>query len=131
LKAARIAGLWLPVAGMMGLLFYVSSRSDVPAMPSGWDKLLHLGAYGLLGLLSLRAVHGGWGRLTVAGSVGAVLLAGGYGIFDELHQSRVAGRHASVGDWLADLAGVLLALVFVATLLAVRKTARAEGKGTS
>ena len=78
-----------------------------------------------------QVAHGGWGRLTVAGSVGAVLLAGGYGIFDELHQSRVAGRHASVGDWLADLAGVLLALVFVATLLAVRKTARAEGKGTS
>ena len=130
MKPARIVGLWLPVAAMMALLFFLSSRSDMPGMPTGWDKLLHLGAYGLLALLALRAFHGGWGRLTAAGSAGALLLAGGYGIFDELHQSRVAGRHASVGDWLADLAGVLLALILVATLLAVRKAAGAEGKGT-
>ena len=129
MKAARIAGLWLPVAAMMGLLYYVSSRTDPPGLPSGWDKVIHLGAYALLGLLALRACHNGWSRLTPGGTLAAVLLGAAYGAFDEFHQSQVAGCHASVGDWLADLAGLLLAVVFIATVLAIRRTAGSEGKG--
>ena len=110
---SRILSCWAPVVAFMGLLYFLSSRSDlVPSIPSGWDKVLHAGAYGVLAGLSLRAFHGGLGRLARLPTVLALLLTIAYGMLDEIHQSHVVGRDASVLDWLADVAGSLHGATF-------------------
>ena len=77
-------------------------------LPAGTDKLAHGALYLILGL-SLA-----WGKGRTGSNVGWVLLllmGVGYGALDEWHQSFVPGRDASVGDWMADSVGVMLALV--------------------
>ena len=72
------------------------------------DKLVHGGLYLILGL-SLA-----WGKRRTESDVSGLLfllMGMGYGALDEWHQSFVPGRHASVGDWVADSAGVMLGLV--------------------
>ncbi len=125
----RRLSLWLPVAALMALLFLVSSRSDLKGVPKDWDKVLHLGAYTLLGLLALRAFHGNWKRLAWRPALGALLLTVGYGALDEFHQSSVSGRDASLGDWLADLGGAVLALACLGLIVASRLRAVARRTG--
>jgi len=62
------------------------------------------------GLLALRASHGGWAAPRARATLVALLVAIGYGGFDELHQALVPGRNASLADWLADAVGALLAV---------------------
>ena len=124
----RVLSLWAPVAAFMGLLFFLSSRTDLGAVPTGWDKVAHTAAYGVLGLLALRACHGGFRALRPRPSLVAILVTVSYAALDELHQGRVVGRHASVLDWVADLAGSLLGVVFMGLLLALRT--RLTGRGS-
>ena len=108
----------------MVLLYLLSGRSDlVLSTPPGWDKLLHAGAYGILAGLSIRAFHGGLGRLAPWPTVFALLLTIAYGMLDEIHQSRVAGRDASMLDWLADVVGAGLSVV-VLGMLALSRSKR-------
>ena len=55
-----------------------------------------------------------WGKVRTGSGVSGLLfllMGVGYGALDEWHQSFVPGRDASVGDWVADSAGVILGLV--------------------
>jgi VanZ family protein len=103
---------WGPAAVWAAFLFLLSSRPTLPVqMDNGLDKVAHFGAYLILGgLLTF-----GSERLHLS-SWFAVLLGFSYGAIDEIHQSYVPGRYASVGDWIADalgtLAGVFLFLLF-------------------
>ena len=98
---------WGPAVLWAAVLFFSSSRSDVPGaslfdwVPAG-DKLVHLIAYGVLGALLAR------GRRLQGHVPHAVLVLTGavYGASDEWHQSFVPGRQVSVLDWVADLCGV-------------------------
>jgi VanZ family protein len=110
LSAARRIGLWAPVGLLMAAIHFVSGQGDPPGPGAGWDKLLHAGVYFALGLLCSRACHGGVGPLRVAAALVALALAAGYGALDELYQSTVPGRDASVGDWIADAVGAAAAL---------------------
>jgi VanZ family protein len=94
----------------MAAIFLASGTSDPGVNVAGWDKLLHAIAYLILGLLTLRACHGGVCGLRAGATVAALAITIGYGLVDELHQSRVPDRHASVGDWAADTIGAVLAL---------------------
>ena len=116
----KILRLWAPVAAYMALLFALSSREHIVSMPSNWDKVVHTAAYFVLGALALRACHDDLRRLALRPAIGAVVLTAGYALIDELQQSRVAGRHASVLDWLADLLGAALAVACVGLLSALR-----------
>ena len=108
----------------MGLLYLLSARSALGvSTPPGWDKVLHAGAYGLLAGLSIRAFHGGLGRLAPWPTVLALLLTSAYGMLDEIHQSRVVGRDASMLDWLADVVGAGLSVVALG-MLAVSRSKR-------
>jgi VanZ family protein len=111
----------------MALLFYLSSRSGFAAVPSGWDKVAHAGAYTVLGVLALRACHGGLHRLAPGPALAALLVTAGYAVLDELHQGRVPGRDASGLDWLADLGGAGIAVVVVAALVWVRSKLSQRG----
>ncbi len=118
---AALALVWAAV------LFWESSRANpFPFLPQGLlaqDKLLHAGAYAVLGALvaaSLRTRVGPGHAVLVA-----VLLAAAYGATDEWHQAYVPGRDADPLDWTADAAGAILGAA--AAVLALRgRTARAS-----
>ncbi|MFA7387184.1 MAG: VanZ family protein [Thiohalobacteraceae bacterium] len=105
---------WLSLAlalGWMATLFVLSSQStpELDLGFSGQDKLLHLGAYGLLGLFCIGALprhaDGGYSLRQVALAAAVAAL---YGLSDEWHQSFVPGRSADLLDLVADAAGGLL-----------------------
>jgi VanZ family protein len=104
----------------MALLFHLSSRSDLTTVPTGWDKPIHAGAYAVLGLLALRACHGGLRRLAARPTLAALLLTAGYAVLDEARQGQIPGRHASPLDWAADLVGAVGAVGIVGLIVWVQ-----------
>ncbi len=78
-------------------------------MPSFFnaDKLVHLVCFGGLAFWVAFGVEGLspkrlWQILL------PVIIVSVYGVVDEVHQSFVAGRTASVFDWLADTIGAVM-----------------------
>lgn len=117
-----LAALWAAV------LFWESSRANpFPFLPQAvlsQDKLLHAGAYAVLGVLVAAALRGtrlGAGRAIVV----AAVLASAYGATDEWHQAHVPGRDADPADWGADTVGAIVGAS--AAVRALRgRTARAS-----
>jgi len=98
---------WLITVGYMGTIFYLSSMTfSLPTLPSNSDKVIHLAIYIPLGfLLYLSFERSGLKKYLFAFSV---VMAGIYGITDEIHQSFVPGRDASAGDAVADFIGAFV-----------------------
>jgi VanZ family protein len=111
-----ILTLWGPFLGALVVIFCLSSQSDVPGARYFWDKLLHAVGYAGLGVLALRAFHGGFERPRLAATLYAGLAVILWGVTDEFHQSFVPGRDASAWDVVADAVGFAIAVVLVATL---------------
>lgn len=65
---------------------------------------MHLAEYAPLGWLSLKAFM----PSTAVGFLASVSFSLVYAASDEVHQSFVPGRAASVMDWIADAAGILI-----------------------
>jgi VanZ family protein len=115
---------WLPVMVYCIAIFVQSSYPSLDKFPSFAysDKLMHVIAYGLLGLLVCRAVNTlgrwrhRWGALVCFGVAAAAL----YGASDEWHQSFVAGRSSEVADLIADVAGGLVGSVIYVSILYMR-----------
>jgi hypothetical protein len=103
--------LWAPVALYMTFIFWLSSISRLPDLPSGVsDKAAHVLLYSGLGALLVRARAGGWRRpVTLGIAAAAIVLATLYGISDEIHQYFVPPRQVEVRDILADAIGASLA----------------------
>ena len=93
--------LWLPVLVWAGLIFALSSLSDLGTGLGGWDlalrKVAHAAEFAVLGALLVRALGSVWPALALG-----VL----YAISDEVHQAFVPGRHASPLDVAIDAVGV-------------------------
>ena len=96
----------IPMLCVMGIIFFISAQpGDNLQLPvfAGADKIAHALAYGLLAAATLIALPD---RLLIGRPRRAAILVWAvcfcYGISDELHQSFVPGRDASVGDLLAD-----------------------------
>jgi len=108
---ARAISLWAPVIVYMAMIYFVSALPSAPLPQEVSDKSAHLIAYLGLAVVTVRAVAGGLpGRVTLPVAVTALVIASGYGAFDEWHQSFVAGRFADIADWYADTAGVAIGL---------------------
>jgi VanZ family protein len=104
--------LWGPVIVYMVLIFFESSMSNAPLPQNVSDKSAHMSGYLLMGVLAVRAVHGGLPtRVTLRGGIIAMLITIGYGAFDEFHQWFVPGRSADVFDLLADTSGGVIGLI--------------------
>ena len=106
MRALRL-DLWLPPFVLMGAIFVLSAQ---PSLNSGLGvadligrKIIHFAEYALLCFLWWRAL------VTVTtprrAALLAFLLASGYAITDEYHQTFVEGRHGTPVDWLIDSAG--------------------------
>ncbi len=98
-------------------IYYLSSQPAIstPLLFPQQDKLFHLGAYFIMGLLGWRACGHlnppAKSRLFIT-SIFCCL----YGLSDEWHQYFVPGRTADILDWLADSLGGLLAGIFCLSL---------------
>ncbi len=124
----RALGGWrfAPALAWSALLFWSSSRvwdgqagAVLQWIPSfllqllAPDKLLHLSAYCMLGLLWLagfrrwRLPQGPQPRVHLAL---AWICTSGFGALDEVHQAFVPGRSADPQDWLADACGACLGM---------------------
>jgi len=102
--------LWGPFIAALAVVFWLSSLSDVPGARYVWDKALHGVGYTGLGLLALRAFHGGFKPLRLAPTLFAAAAVVLWGISDEFHQSFVPGRDASAWDVVADAIGFTAAV---------------------
>jgi VanZ family protein len=99
----------------MAAIFVLSSQESLPSLPSGLtDYTGHFIGYALLGTLLLRALAGAtWRGVTARNAWIAAAAASGYGVTDEIHQTFVPGRTATVEDWVADTLGAVVAVVLV------------------
>lgn len=95
----------LPVLWMSTIFYKSSQNSSGVSTTTSW--MGHLVEYGVLTLLlvlaSAKTTAVDWKWLLVAVTLFAAL----YGVSDELHQSFVPGRTASVLDWMTDVFGAL------------------------
>ena len=126
---ARTLRAWIPAAAYMALILGMSSipRLAPPGRIPHLDKLVHLGEYGVLGLLLARGFAGApgiTGRRLIAITV---LVGSAFAALDEIYQGTVPGRNKDAVDWAADTLGLLLGAVLFARLRAPRSDA-AEGK---
>ena len=109
--------LWLPPVVLMGVIFAFSAQ---PSLDSGLGlidligrKLIHFAEYALLCFLWWRALA----TVTTPrrAALYAFLIASGYALTDEFHQSFVEGRHGTPVDWLIDSAGAAAAALKLRT----------------
>ena len=121
----RFTFYWGPAILFAGFIFALSSLSAIPEMPKKSDKILHFLEYFFLALLLWRAFACERFWTLESGRVIAVVLIGClYAASDEIHQSYVPGRFASIYDWFADVAGILGML----TLMVIRLKWRGSGR---
>ena len=108
IRTARIA-FWLALT-VLSILFLLPPHYLVPDIFDWWDKLQHSLAFGLLTILGLLAYARGKKQLQrqVHRIVIAMVL---YGALIEVLQSLSGWRYGELGDWVADVVGVLLAWV--------------------
>ena len=109
---------WIPAVLYMILLSVVShtpgDQINLPSFPHS-DKLLHFGAYNILGvLLSVRELIFNWLKkekkpaLPFIAAAAAGLL---HGVFDEIHQIFVPLRDFSFWDMAANVCGVIFGIL--------------------
>lgn len=92
-----------------GMIFWLSGSPDAHGAAqyltfSFADKVAHAVTFSILGAL----IYGAIGRYWLA-----IVLASGYGLFDEVHQAFVPGRVSDPLDWLADTMGTFIAVTIV------------------
>lgn len=92
-------------AVLMAAFVFVGAQTaaDVPLFPPPFDKAAHFVYYAMMALL---LVHGVGLRLALL----PLLLVPLVGALDEWHQLSIAGRDASVWDWVADVLGAVVAV---------------------
>lgn len=102
---------WLPPIVWALVIQVGTSAPNVPGPDVvGFDKVLHLIAYGILGVLLMRAFRYRlrWSLLRAAAYT--LVIGGAYGALDEWHQSFIPGRSMEFLDATADLAGLMVAV---------------------
>ena len=109
----RPAARWAAVLGWAGLLFFLSSRSQLPGPEVRFlDKVEHAAAYAVLAFLLGRAWTPSLVRFPLRARTSLIVLACMlYGVSDEVHQAFVPGRSADPLDVVADTVGAALCVL--------------------
>ena len=97
---------WIAVALWAAVIFGMSSLPG-SRVPGRFGTQAHFIEYAVLALLLYRALRSTAGRASAF--IWTLVLASGYAVTDELHQSFVPLRVPDVGDWAVDTAGALCA----------------------
>ena len=106
---------WVPLIIYCVAIFIQSGQAGPENLPDVrfLDKFLHVGAYGLLGILFFRAYETlplkNSKNLLILISIGSAAL---YGISDEIHQYFVPSRQADVMDVIANTIGSICGVYF-------------------
>jgi len=108
IKLKRFVLYWLPLI-LYCLFIYIQSDHPSPEQILTFpyvDKVLHVTAYGIMGILFYRAYQ----TLRLKDNIKmlmflSVVSASLYGISDEIHQFFVPFRQAEVADAIADMIG--------------------------
>ena len=121
----KLVAAYLPLLLWAAAVLTIGTLQLGVGVPSGWDKAAHFVMYGVGGGIAAwtghqRGAREGWIALAF------VLLTGAA---DELHQSTLATRNADmlatrnadILDWVADVAGAVLAYGALARLLRRRR----------
>lgn len=95
---------------------YFSSIEDIKLPDVGFvytDKLLHMGAFVIYGMsLQVALIANMQKSSSKKIRFFVLLIAAIFAASDEIHQSFVPGRSADILDWLADVLGVCISLLF-------------------
>ena len=109
-KIKIIACYWLPLVAYCVFIYVQSSYPSPEELPSFEfsDKLMHFGAYAVMGVLFYRAYQTlpfktNFQFIVLLSMISASL----YGVSDEIHQSFVPYRDGSFGDVIADVLGAV------------------------
>lgn len=106
----------LPIVYMIAVWVMSSNPADAVLTLPRWDSIvkesLHLVEFGILYVLLVMALLTFTG-LTKRWTIILIVFASCYGILDEIHQSFVPYRSATMIDVVKDIIGVLLASWFV------------------
>jgi VanZ family protein len=111
---------WFACAAI-GVLSLAPIAHLPPELSGWWDKLQHVAAFAALALLGCLAHPDRTPRVAIG------LL--GFGVLIEVAQQASGWRFGEVGDWLADLLGVLIGVTAYRVLR--RRPARAAGSGAA
>ena len=110
---------WLPVSLMAAIMIMVTipgQSAGGPAWigltPPAVNNILHVPVYGVLAWLWYRSLTA-YGKSHQGALWLAVLVAGIYGVLNEVIQIIVPGRYASLTDILLNLAGVALCVIIL------------------
>jgi VanZ family protein len=142
LRLVRLCWAWLPVVIWMGLILWMSSRSDLPVRTNPQTgetirttftlaKLAHIFEYGVLAMVLLRALTTSSGGLRLpfrAAVVATVTVCGMVGGLDELRQSLTPTREPRLTDIALDTASALAACLLAACWRRFQRT-RVETSG--
>jgi len=108
---------WVPAAGWIALIWELSSRSIAAPAGSGFGfgvfwNLAHPFEFGVLAVLLalLLPRTDGWPRLDAPARIGLAALIVCLAAADELHQSTIPERNASLLDVVSDTVGAWCAL---------------------
>lgn len=114
-KVKKFLNLWIPPLLYAILIFWLSSSErpfNIELEVANIDKLIHFLEYSIFGFLLIRAIRGSDVDISsnravlIAFTIGAL-----YGFTDELHQSIVPGRFATVSDFIFDSIGTFVGAV--------------------
>jgi VanZ family protein len=109
--------------GYMVVIFLLSSIPDNPdssrvikLLPNTLQDLLHIPLFGILTILWIITLKKkGW-KLNESIRY-AIIISGFYGLTDEIHQSIVPGRYASLSDFSFNLLGIMVVVAFYKLLI--------------
>lgn len=131
-KIRTFAIYWLPLIVYCLAIYIQSSFPSPKQLPSFEfsDKLLHFGAYAVMGVLFYRAYRTLPVRyhpqLLVLLSMSSAAL---YGISDEIHQSFVPYRDGSFADVVADVIGAICGVYIYHRWIAAFGRANGQQRG--
>jgi len=107
-KVKIFAYYWLPLVAYCVFIYVQSSYPSPERLPTFEfsDKVMHFGAFVVMGVLFYRAYHTLPFEKILQWIVPLSMISASlYGISDEIHQSFVPYRHGSIGDVIADVLG--------------------------
>ncbi|MGB9595996.1 MAG: VanZ family protein [Candidatus Poribacteria bacterium] len=91
------------------------------------DKLVHLIEYGILGFLLFNSLYN-LNKLRVWQIIIIVIYCGAFlGALDEFYQ-RLTKRTSSIYDWIADVSGIIIALIFIVSYIKVFKKDKIQNR---
>jgi VanZ family protein len=100
---------------LMIIIFILSSLSNdrFPKIEFEWaDKIIHFIVFGLLGFFLYRSfLASKRSFLNKNAIINSMIIGSLYGLSDEIHQSFVPGRFASLSDLIADTLGVCICVL--------------------